>query len=124
VEHLQEEHPAQAPAYLAQDPEQYPAPTEKRRHPEIRDDGQRAGRGEQRSPAVSRAPQSGGSPGEAEDETVTSQQDSEIGQRHPALLQYFLCVQDITNPPAPAATRLRNTSRLAPSPTRGGENIS
>src|SRR5437773_5494804 len=80
VERLQEEHLAQAPAYRGQDPEQYPTPTEERRHPEIRDDGQHADRGEQRSPAVSRDPEGGGSPGEAGDETVARQQDSERGQ--------------------------------------------
>src|SRR6266851_8743313 len=36
VERIQEEHLAQAAAYLDQGSEQYPAPTEERSHPEIR----------------------------------------------------------------------------------------
>jgi hypothetical protein len=51
--------------YRGLDPEQYPAPAEDRRHPEIRDYGQHADRGEERLPVVSRPPESGGSPGEA-----------------------------------------------------------
>src|SRR5439155_16864819 len=94
------------------------ASLQERSHPEIRDHGQDADRGEQRSPAVSRAQESDGSPGEADDQIVARPQDSEIGQGHPAVLPVFLVRPDHHEPGGPQATRLRKTSRVAASRTR------
>src|SRR5919106_2698611 len=108
VERFQEEHTAQALADLDQDPEQDPGPTDERRHPEIRDDGQDADRGEHRSPAVSRSRDSGGSPGEARDKIVARPQDSEIGQGHPALLPVFLVRPDHHQPAGPPGDHIED----------------
>src|SRR5207245_9822435 len=106
VERLQEKHTAEAPAHLAQGPEQDPAPTEERRHPEKRDDGQHADGGEQQSPTVSLRAERGGSPGEAEEKTVARRQYSEPGEGHTALLPVFLVHPDHHQPTRPPAHQI------------------
>src|SRR6266545_2123221 len=51
-------------------------------------------------------PGSGGSPGEADDEIVASQQDSEIGQGHPALLPVFLVHPEHHQPAGPPGDQI------------------
>ena len=112
--------PQGAPADLEQKPEQYPAPTEKRGHPEVRDDGQHADRGEQRSPPVSRRAEGGGFRGEAVDEVVASQQDSEPGQGHRGLLPVFLVHPEHHQRAAPPHDQIEEDEPRYGVPDEGG----